>query len=85
VINNFILSFINLFQDQASKASNALTSVEERLSNLLQESSMLLTTPIGRQDDGRLLVPDHMGWIVTMWHATGPWCVTLYIWVADRS
>jgi hypothetical protein len=49
--------------------SNALTSVEERLSNLIQqESSMSSTTAIGRQDDGGLLVPDHMGWIVTMWH-----------------
>jgi hypothetical protein len=48
------------------RLSNALNSVEERLSNLLQES--LLLTTIGRQDDGRLLVPDHMGWIVTMWH-----------------
>ncbi len=40
-----------------------MTSVEERLSNLLQESSR----STGRQD-GDSLVPDHMGWIVTMWH-----------------
>ena len=46
--------------------SSALTRVEERLSNLLQES--ISTTATGKQDDGRLLVPDHMGWIVTMWH-----------------
>jgi hypothetical protein len=44
------------------RLSNALTSVEERLSNLLQESSR----STGKQD-GRV-VPDHMGWIVTMWH-----------------
>jgi hypothetical protein len=43
--------------------SNALTSVEERLSKLIQESYMVT----GKQEDGRL-VPDHMGWIVTMWH-----------------
>jgi hypothetical protein len=48
------------------RLSNALTSVEERLSNLIQESS-ISPTPTGKQDDGRL-VPDHMGWIVTMWH-----------------
>jgi hypothetical protein len=48
------------------RLSNALTSVEERLSNLIQSS-----TSTGRQDGGRLVflsVPDHMGWIVTMWH-----------------
>ena len=50
------------------RLSNALTSVEERLTNLIQEYSMSSTTAIGRQDDGGLLVPDHMGWIVTMWH-----------------
>jgi len=44
-----------------------LTSVEERLSNLIQEASMS-STATGIQDDGHLLVPDHMGWIVTMWH-----------------
>ena len=44
------------------RLSNALTSVEERLSNLIQSS---MST--GSQDGGRL-VPDHMGWIVTMWH-----------------
>jgi len=44
------------------RLSNALTSVEERLSNLMQSS-----TSTGRQDGGRL-VPDHMGWIVAMWH-----------------
>ena len=44
------------------RLSNALTSVEERLSKLIWESS----TVTGKQD-GRL-VPDHMGWIVTMWH-----------------
>jgi hypothetical protein len=49
------------------RLSNALTSVEERLTNLIQESSMS-STAIGRQDDGGLLVPDHMGWVVTMWH-----------------
>jgi len=49
------------------RLSNALTSVEERLYNLIQESSMSSTAP-SKQDDGRLLVPDHMGWIVTMWH-----------------
>jgi hypothetical protein len=38
------------------RLSNALTSVEERVSNLIQESS----TSTGKQDDGRL-VPDHMG------------------------
>ena len=47
------------------RLSNALTSVEERLSNLIKESSRSSTA--GKQDDGRL-VPDHMGWIVTMWH-----------------
>ena len=41
-----------------------MNSVEERLSNLIQESN----TSGGKQNDGRLLVPDHMGWIVTMWH-----------------
>ena len=40
------------------RLSNALTSVEERLSELIQ---------IPGKQDGRL-VPDHMGWIVTMWH-----------------
>ncbi|MGC2575695.1 MAG: hypothetical protein WA364_29675 [Candidatus Nitrosopolaris sp.] len=51
------------------RLSNALTSVEERLSTyLIQESNMSLTTVKGIQDDGHLLVPDHMGWIVTMWH-----------------
>jgi hypothetical protein len=45
------------------RLSNALTSVEERLSNSIQESR----TSTGKQDGGRL-VPDHMGWIVTMWH-----------------
>lgn len=49
--------------------SNALTRVEERLSNLLQESNMSLTKATGKQNDGaKLVVPDHMGWIVTMWH-----------------
>jgi len=49
------------------RLSNALTSVEERLSNFIQqESSSLRAT--GIQDDGRLVVPDHMGWVVTMWH-----------------
>jgi hypothetical protein len=42
------------------RLSNALTIVEERLSKLIQATR--------KQDDGRLLVPDHMGWIVTMWH-----------------
>ena len=37
-----------------------MTSVEERLSNLLQESSPSTATG--------LHVPDHMGWIATMWH-----------------
>ena len=45
------------------RLSNVLTSVEERLSNLIQESN----TSTGRQDV-RLVVPDHMEWIVTMWH-----------------
>jgi hypothetical protein len=45
------------------RLSSALTTVEERLSNLIQESN----TSTRKQDDGRL-VPDHMGWIVTMWH-----------------
>jgi hypothetical protein len=45
------------------RLSNALTSVEERLSNLVQESSR----STGEQVDGAV-VPDHMGWIVTMWH-----------------
>jgi hypothetical protein len=49
------------------RLSNALTSVEERLSNLIQESSGS-STPTRKQDDGRLVVPDHMGWIATMWH-----------------
>ena len=40
------------------RLSNALTSVEERLSELIQ---------IPGKQDGRL-VPDHMEWIVTMWH-----------------
>jgi len=48
------------------RLSNALTSVEERLSNLIRESSMSSTA--GKQNDAHLLVPDHMGWIVTMWH-----------------
>jgi len=48
------------------RLSNALTSVEERLSNLLQESSP--STATGKQDGGRLLVPEHLGWITTMWH-----------------
>lgn len=47
------------------RLSNALTSVEGRLSNLIQESSR--STAIGKQGVGRL-VPDHMGWVVTMWH-----------------
>jgi hypothetical protein len=45
------------------RLSNALTSVEERLSNLIRETSR----STGKQGVGRL-VPDHMGWIVTMWH-----------------
>jgi hypothetical protein len=49
------------------RLSNALTSVEERLTNLIQES-IGSSTAIGKQDDGHLLVLDHMGWIVTMWH-----------------
>jgi hypothetical protein len=49
------------------RLSNALTSVEERLSNLIQESSISPATSTRKQDDGGL-VPDHMGWIVTMWH-----------------
>jgi hypothetical protein len=40
--------------------SNVLTSVEERLSDIIRESSS--STATGKQDDGRLLVPDHMGW-----------------------
>jgi len=49
------------------RLSNALTRVEERLSNLIQESSP--STATGKQDgSGRLVVPDHMDWIVTMWH-----------------
>jgi hypothetical protein len=44
------------------RLSNALTGVEERLSNLIQES----TTSAGKQVSR--LVPDHMGWMVTMWH-----------------
>lgn len=48
------------------RLSNALTSVEERLANLIQEASRSSTT--GKQDDCRLVVPDHMGWTVTMWH-----------------
>jgi len=49
------------------RLSNALTCVEERLTNLIQESSML-SIATGKQYDAHLLVPDHMGWIVTMWH-----------------
>jgi hypothetical protein len=49
------------------RLSNALTSVEERLSNLIRESSGS-STPTRKQDDRRLFVLDHMGWIVTMWH-----------------
>jgi hypothetical protein len=49
------------------RLSNALTRVEERLSNLIQQESSS-TTVTGKQDDGRLFVLDHMGWIVTMWH-----------------
>jgi hypothetical protein len=45
--------------------SNALTSIEERLSNLIRDVGSMAT---GKQDDTHLLVPDHMGWIVTMWH-----------------
>jgi hypothetical protein len=41
--------------------------VEEILSPSVRESIMSSTTT-GKQDDGRLLVPDHMGWIATMWH-----------------
>jgi hypothetical protein len=48
------------------RLSNALTSVEERLSNLIRE--FVGSTATRKQDDGSLLVPDHMGWIVTMWH-----------------
>jgi len=43
------------------RLSNALTRVEERLSNLIQ-SSMSIGKPDGTA------VPDHMEWIVTMWH-----------------
>ena len=50
------------------RLSNALTSVEERLSNLLQESSISPSIETGKQDDGHSLVPDYMGWIATMWH-----------------
>jgi hypothetical protein len=49
------------------RLSNALTSVEERLSNLMQESSMS-SIATGKQDNDCLPVPDHVGWIVTMWH-----------------
>jgi hypothetical protein len=49
------------------RLSNALTSVEKRLSNLIQQESSS-STPILKQDDGRFVIPDHMGWIVTMWH-----------------
>jgi hypothetical protein len=44
------------------RLSNALTSVEERLSNLIREYS----TSRGKQEVR--FVPDHLGWIVTMWH-----------------
>jgi len=44
------------------RLSNALTIVEERLSKLIQECNGLS----GKQDSP--LVPDHLGWIVTMWH-----------------
>jgi hypothetical protein len=47
------------------RLSNALTTAEERLSNLIRETSR--STGTAKQDVGRL-VPDHMGWIVTMWH-----------------
>jgi hypothetical protein len=50
------------------RLSNALTSVEGRLSSLLQESNMSPTTTTGKQDDGHSPVPDYMGWIATMWH-----------------
>jgi RecA/RadA recombinase len=40
------------------RLSNALTSVEERLSNLIQSSTSTV-----RQDDGTD-VPDHMGWLL---------------------
>jgi len=50
------------------RLSNALSSVEERLSSLLQESSSSTATATGKQDDGHSLVPDYMGWIATMWH-----------------
>jgi hypothetical protein len=50
------------------RLSNALTSVEERLSNLIQQESSMSSIAIGRQDGSGLLVPDHMGWVVTMWH-----------------
>jgi hypothetical protein len=48
------------------RLSNALTSIEERLSNIIREFVGSMAT--GKQDDAHLLVPDHMGWIVTMWH-----------------
>jgi hypothetical protein len=51
------------------RLSNALTSVEERLSNLIQQEFGMSSTATGKQDgSGRLVVPDHMDWIVTMWH-----------------
>ncbi|MGC2680568.1 MAG: hypothetical protein WA323_01790, partial [Candidatus Nitrosopolaris sp.] len=43
------------------RLSNALTSVEERISILIWESSMVT----GKQEDGRL-VPDHMGTLGSM-------------------
>src|SRR5215831_19028283 len=45
------------------RLSNALTSVEERLSNFIQQESSISSVAPGKQDDGRLLVSDHMGWI----------------------
>ena len=49
----------------STMSGSTTTSIEERLSNLIKESSRSSTT--GKEDDGRL-VPDHMGWIITMWH-----------------
>jgi hypothetical protein len=44
------------------RLSNALTVVEERLSKIMDDSSKL------QQKVVTSFVPDHMGWIVTMWH-----------------
>ncbi|MGA9845466.1 MAG: hypothetical protein WBQ25_24475, partial [Nitrososphaeraceae archaeon] len=46
------------------RLSNSLTRIEERLANYMEQSGLLLG--LGSKED--LTIPNHMTWIVKMWH-----------------